>query len=114
MNIILLALSAMLGIAIVVLMNRRELLKAYEAESRAADHEMMYDKVVAFVVGVAAAFVVIDALFGMGVGWLIAAEFLIILVAGFVMVHRLRRQRAVLATCIDLRERRKATNRQSP
>lgn len=114
MNVILFVLSVALFVAIYVMMNRRERLKAYENESREANHEVMYDLVIAYIVGLVAIFVATDALFGTSVGWFIAAEFLIVLAAGLVIINRLRRQRAVLATCIDLRERRKIDNRQSP
>ena len=106
MNYILFSLSLALFALIFVLMNRREQLKVYEAESREADHEVMYDKVASGVVGFIATCVAVDTWFGPGILWLTIIDAVAVLAAGLVIVYRLRRQGAVLATCIEARKRR--------
>jgi len=112
MNYILFALLTVLGCTIFVLMNRRDELKGYEAESDEAITEVELDKFVALIAGVVAATVAMIAVLEIEVVWWFAVlEAAAIVVAWMVLANRLRHQREVLATCIDVRERRRKAAR---
>ena len=108
MNFILLTLTAVLGVLISVLMTRRDELKSYRAESEDATYEVRSEKEVAFLAGTFGVAVAVIAFFAIDIGWFSILEVPAILIAGYVVLVRLRHQRAVLATCKDVRQRRRS------
>lgn len=111
MYFILLTLTAVLGVLISVLMTRRDELKSYRAESEDATYEVGLEKKVAFAAGILAVAVAFMTFFAIDIGWLSVLEAPAILIAGYVVFNRLQHQRAVLATCKDVRERRRSAAR---
>lgn len=100
LNVILFACLVPLGFAIVVLMNRRDRLKAYGVQSDEAKREIDLDKFIALLAGVVCWTVVLIVFLGLELGWFFVLELLFVLVADLALFHRLRYQRQVLAECI--------------
>jgi len=86
--------------ALVVLMNRRDRLKAYELYSDEAKHEIDLDKFIALLAGVVCWMVVLIVFLGLNLGWLFVVNLLFVLVADLTLFYRLRYQRQILAKCI--------------